>query len=98
MSVVKRPEIVGSGHHLVDVLNSAGAVVSVAGDFLAHLTARGCSPNTVLAYGSDLGHLWHFLDAAGLDWDALTPERAVDLLAHLRATRRAALGSHAHPC
>jgi integrase/recombinase XerD len=55
-------------------------------DFLAHLAARGCSPNTVLAYGSDLGHLWRFLAAAGLDWDALTPERALDLLAHLRAT------------
>ena len=97
MSVVKRPEIVGSGHHLVDVLDSAGAVVSVAGYFLAHLTARGCSPNTVLAYGSDLGHLWHFLDAAELDWDALTPERAVDLLAHLRATRARRLGQPRAP-
>jgi integrase/recombinase XerD len=86
MSVVKRPEIVGSGHHLVDVLDPAGAVVAVAGDFLAHLAARGCSSNTVLAYGSDLGHLWRFFDAAGLNWDALTPARAVDWLAHLRTT------------
>ena len=58
----------------------------VAGDFLAHLAARGCSPNTVLAYGHDLGHLQRFLEAARLGWDDLTPERAVDLLAHLRAT------------
>lgn len=58
----------------------------VAADFLAHLAARGCSPNTVLAYGHDLGHLWRFLGAARLAWDTLTPERALDLLAHLRAT------------
>ena len=40
----------------------------------------------MLAYGSDLGHLWRFFGAGRLDWDALTPERAVELLAHLRAT------------
>ena len=86
MAVVRRSEVAGSGQRPVEVLDDAGVAVPVAGDFLAHLSARGCSPNTVLAYGSDLGHLWRFLDAAGLCWDALTPERAIDLLAHLRAT------------
>jgi integrase len=86
MAMVRRSEVGGDGHRPVEVLDDTGAVVPVAGDFLAHLVARSCSPNTVLAYGSDLGHLWRFLDAAGLGWEALTPERAVDLLAHLRAT------------
>ncbi len=89
MAVVRRSDAVG-GHRRVEVLDAAGIPVPVAGDFLAHLSARDCSPNTVLAYGSDLGHLWRFLDAARLGWDALTPERAMDLLAYLRAgpTRR----------
>ncbi len=86
MAVMRRSEVAGDGHRCVEVLDAAGVPVPVAGDFLTHLSARGCSPNTVLAYGSDLGHLWRFLGAAGLCWDALTPERAVDLLVHLRAT------------
>lgn len=86
MAVVRRSEVAGGGHRPVEVLDDAGAAVPVAGDFLAHLVARGCSPNTVLAYGSDLGHLWRFLGAARLPWDALTPERALELLGHLRAT------------
>ena len=71
---------------VIEVLDEAGAAVPVVGDFLAHLAARGCSPNTVLAYRHDLGHLWRFLATARLGWDTLTPERAVDLLVHLRAT------------
>ncbi len=86
MAVVRWSEVVGDGHRRVEVLDDAGASVLVAGDFLAHLAARSCSPNTVLAYGHDLGRLWRFLGAAGLGRDALTPERAVDLLAHLRTT------------
>ena len=80
MAVVRRSEVAGSRHRLVEVLDDAGVAVPVAGDFLAYLAARGCSPNTVLAYGSDLGHLWRFLGAAGLAWDALTPERAIETM------------------
>jgi len=86
MAVVRCPEIASGGHRRVEVLDEAGVIVPVAGDFLAHLAARGYSPNTVLAYGSDLSHLWCFLGAARLCWDLLTPEIAVELLAHLRTT------------
>lgn len=86
MAVLRRSEAACIGRRPVEVLDEAGVAVPVAGDFLAHLAARGCSPNTVLAYGHDLGHLWRFLGAARLGWEALTPERAVGLLAHLRAT------------
>jgi len=85
MTLVRRPGIAGSGHP-IEVLDQAGATVPVAGDFLAHIAARGCSPNTVLAYGYDLGHLWRFLDAARLSWEELTPDRAVNLLAYFCAT------------
>lgn len=86
MVVVGRSEVAGGGRDPVEILDDAGATVAVAGDFLAHLGARGCSPNTVLAYSSDLGHFWRFLGSARLDWKELTPERAIDLLIHLRAT------------
>lgn len=86
MVVVRRSEVAGGGRGPIEVLDDAGAAVPVAGDFLTHLTARGCSPNTVLAYSSDLGHLWRFLGAARLGWEELTSERAIDLLIHLRAT------------
>src|SRR3954467_2275353 len=82
---VRRSEAAGS-RRTIEVVDGSGTPVPVAARFLAHLAARGCSPNTVLAYGYDLGHLWRFLDAARLDWGQLTPERAVDLLIHLRAT------------
>ncbi len=85
MAGMRRSKVAGSGHRPVEVLDATGAAVPVAGDFLAHLSSRGCSPNTVVAYGCDLGHLWHFLDTMGLGWEALTPKRALDLLAHLHA-------------
>jgi len=85
MALVRRSEAADGGSP-VEVLDESGAAVPIAGDFLAHLAARGCSPNTVLAYGHDLGHLWRFLGAARLGWEELTPARAVDLLLHLRTT------------
>jgi integrase/recombinase XerD len=60
---------------------------AVAGQFLAYLRASGCSPNTVRAYGHDLTHLAAFLVEQDLDWRALTPARAIDLLIHLRSKR-----------
>ena len=36
--------------------------------FLRFPAARGCSPNTVVAYAYDLRHLWCFFSAHGLDW------------------------------
>ena len=94
---VRRSEAAGS-RRTIEVVDGSGTPVPVAARFLAHLAARGCSPNTVLAYGYDLGHLWRFLDAARLDWGQLTPERAVDLLIHLRATPARRAGNPARPC
>jgi integrase len=59
--------------------------VAVVADFLGHLVAQGCSPNTVTAYAYDLRHLWNFLEARRLAWDRFTPPDALGLLAHLRA-------------
>lgn len=85
MAMDKLPDTAG-GHRKSQVLDGSGAPVPVVARFLSYLAARGCSPNTVVAYGYDLGHLWRFLDQARLDWEGLTPVRAIDLLIHLRAT------------
>lgn len=87
MAVVRRSEVASDGHRPVEVLDAVGVPVPVAGDFLAHLAARGCSPNTVLAYGTDLGHLWRFLGAARLSWDAVTPELPFDPIENLGGKR-----------
>jgi len=85
MAMDKLPDTAG-GHRKSQVLDGSGAPVPVVARFLSYLAARGCSPNTVVAYGYDLGHLWRFLDQARLGWEGLTPVRAIDLLIHLRAT------------
>jgi integrase/recombinase XerD len=68
----------------------------VVAQFLAYLHASGCSPNTARAYGHDLTHLIAFLVEQALDWRALTPARAVDLLIYLRSkpSRRRGPGHH----
>jgi integrase/recombinase XerD len=86
---------------MTDVQVTASAVQpvlfeEVAAQFLAYLRASGCSPNTARAYGHDLTRFAAFLVEQGLDWRALTPARAVDLLIHLRnkRSRRSRPGHH----
>ena len=67
------------------LVDAEGAPIPVATEFLAYVSLRGCSPNTVLAYAYDLAHLWRFFAAGDLPWDRLTPERAPELLAYLRS-------------
>jgi integrase/recombinase XerD len=69
----------------VELIDSEGQPVLVACQFLAHIAARGCSPNTALAYAHDLAHLWSFLAIAGLQWQHVSVEKAVDLLGYLRS-------------
>ena len=76
----------------VDVLDSRGAVIPVASEFLLHLAARGFSPNTVVAYGGDLGRLWAFLDARRLSWNQLSPAAACELLIFIRSDSSADVG------
>ena len=61
--------------------------IAVLPQFLAHLDARGCSPNTVRAYSFDLRHFEEFLRRASLDWRKLTTSQAAELLLYLRAPR-----------
>jgi integrase/recombinase XerD len=70
---------------------------TAAAQFSVYLDASGCSPNTARAYGHDLTHLRCFLVEQGLDWRALTPARAVDLLIHLSSKRSHKRGAAQHP-
>ena len=69
----------------VELIDDAGHSVPIVREFLVYLGARGCSPNTALAYAHDLAHFWRFLARGDLTWDRLTPQRAVDLFLHLRS-------------
>jgi integrase len=69
----------------------------VAALFVAYLEASGCSPHTAHAYEHDLTHLRSFLVEQDLDWRALTPARAVDLLIHLRDKQSRRRGAGQHP-
>jgi integrase/recombinase XerD len=82
MFTVKRKALEPSGIELVDV---EGQPVAAVSQFLKYIAARGCSPNTVLAYSYDLAHLWTFLSIAQLRWDQLSRAEALDFLVHLRA-------------
>ena len=80
------------------LVNAAGTPIPIATDFLAYVSLRGCSPNTVLAYAYDLAHLWRFFASDGLNWDHLTPDRAPELLIYLQSVRSARCGLPAGPC
>lgn len=83
MFMVKLAGAAGSTE--VALADTGGRPVAVACEFLAYVAARGCSPNTVLAYAHDLAELWRFLCTTNLEWDQLTTEPAVVLLLYLRS-------------
>jgi len=67
------------------LLDDEGLAISVVTNFLAYLRARGCSPNTIVAYAHDLQHLFQFLEAADIHYQEFTPRRTLDFLQYLRA-------------
>jgi len=74
----------------VRLIDEDGLPVAVVAEFLAHLDARDCSPNTVRAYAYDLLHFWRFLQEQGWGWQDFTAPRALALLGYLRAVVSAA--------
>jgi len=70
---------------VIQVIDDDGAAVEVISRFLRHLSARGCSPNTVASYAYDLLHLWRFLSARQVHWSEMRPATSLELLEFLRA-------------
>lgn len=60
--------------------------VEVVAAFIAHLGARGCSPNTQQAYTYDLLRFWRFLSSHDLTWNTVRPPDTLKLLEYLRTT------------
>jgi integrase len=81
MRVVKQHR---DGEIHVQLLDDDGTEIPTVSLFLRHLRARGCSPNTLLAYAHDLQRLFRFLHSAGLALGDFTPARALDFLVYLR--------------
>ena len=71
MPVIK--ERMPNGEVSISVTDESGAPVAVVSSFLAYLSARECSPNTIIAYAHDLSHWWEFLGAQRLSWYEIRP-------------------------
>jgi site-specific recombinase XerD len=69
----------------VDLLDEDGEPIEVVSGFLWFPAARGCSPNTLVSYASDLRHLWRFFDRDGLSWQEFAPRHSIALLEYLRS-------------
>ncbi len=63
----------------VRLVDDDGGPIEVVCSFLAHLEARGCSPNTCLAYANDLLRFWRFLSEEALSWETFGPCRVRNL-------------------
>jgi integrase/recombinase XerD len=82
---------VGDGKPIT-LLEDDGTVVPLVSGFLQSLTARGCSPNTVMAYAHDLRRFYLFLRASQLDVEHFTARYSLDFLAYLNGVRRRHVG------
>ena len=80
-----------------DVTPASPAFGEARARFVEYLDASGCSPNTARAYRHDLTHLHSFFIGQELEWRALTPALAVDLLIHLRGKRSRRRGAAQFP-
>lgn len=68
----------------VKLLDDLDEPVEIACRFLDHLVDRGCSPNTLCAYGYDLKHLFTFLGQQQLPWQEFSPPDTLAYLGYLR--------------
>jgi hypothetical protein len=69
-----------SGEMSIELTDESGTPVAVVSAFVAYLSARDCSPITIIAYAHDLAHLWRFLSARKLAWHELRPLHTVEFL------------------
>jgi integrase len=68
-----------------DLLDDADQPLPLVASFALGLQARGCSPNTIIAYLYDLRRFYQFLDNAGLSIEHVVAAHTVDFLAYLNA-------------
>ncbi len=83
MRVRKVHDEAGRVHY--ELLDDGDQPVPEAEDFLRHLKARGCSPNTVSAYAHDLKRFFSFLKGEGLGREEFSAPHSLRFLEHLRA-------------
>lgn len=80
MRIIRIPTDHGERFHLVD---GAGEPLPLVASFVLGLQARGCSPNTIIAYLYDLRRFYQFLDSAGLSVERFVAAHTVDFLGFL---------------
>ncbi len=83
MRVIRRSQA-EPGEPGVWLVDHDGQPVEAANEFLALLTARSYSPNTIRAYAHDLQKLFCFLAEQEVGYEAFGPRLAVEFLRFLR--------------
>jgi integrase len=81
--VIKRKQA-DNGQCPVELLDDSGEPIAIVSAFLRYLSARDCSPNTLVAYAHDLQHFWRFLSNHELTWETFRSFHALKLLEYLR--------------
>lgn len=84
MRVIRISTDHGERFHLVD---AAGEPLPLVASFVFGLQARGCSPNTIIAYLYDLRRFYQFLDSFRLTVERFDAAHTVDFLAFLNAVK-----------
>lgn len=92
--MVVRVQDPAAGEPSVRVVDGAGSVVASIQEFLALLTMRGYSPNTVRAYAHDLAKLHTFLHERDLSVADFRPRAAVAFMHWLRTRPLASRAQH----
>lgn len=84
MRITRTPTEHGERFDLVVV---GGQPLPLVANFVLGLQARGCSPNTIIAYLYDLRRFYQFLDSAELSIERFAAAHAIDFLAFLNAIK-----------
>lgn len=86
---VQRLRLPGGGARSFTVVDESWLPVPPIEEFLANLTARGKSPNTVQGYAGDLRDFFEWLDQRGWCFRSLTVEQLAEFFGWLRRPRQA---------
>src|SRR5579884_212682 len=66
-----------------ELLDDNEEPIAAISGFMRHLSARGCSPNTLVAYAYDLQHFMQFLKEQQLTYEQFRPVHSLALLEYL---------------
>jgi integrase len=80
---VRRIQLENEHNFSFELLDDDDQPIPIVSRFMRHLSARGCSPNTLSAYAYDLLHFMSFLKAQHLTYQEFRPPHALLFLEYV---------------